>query len=166
MGKGHNEASKRRKSDKEEGRCSSISFSTPNLAFLTLPSLTVAQMALRAQVRSEGGVRIQFSASILKEGRLVLRLSSTPWLTLTPTFTRNLTSSPLSSGSTSPLTRLTSTSRPKFLPSPLLFGKVANQSAPIPSESTTSGACPPRTSSFTACRFSLLQYISNGFSSL
>ena len=64
--------------------------------------LTAAHNALRAQVRSEGGVRIQRSASILaaafifllsggekylKDGRLVLKLSSTPWLTLTPALT-------------------------------------------------------------------------------
>ena len=126
-GKDHETDSKRRNSAREEGRCSSINFSTPHLAFLTFPSLTWKRMdfqaytilvqylgyfarslltaahnALRAQVRSEGGVRIQRSASILaaafiilllggekylKDGRLVLKLSSTPWLTLTPALT-------------------------------------------------------------------------------
>ena len=148
--------------------------------------LTASHTAPRAQLRSEGGVRIQSSASILaaiqvisyfleaeavvylNEGRHVVRLSSTPWLTLTPAFTKSFTRSPLNWGSRSPLTLLTlwdnrtigeqfcrfckillkcltNTLKPKFLPSPLLFGNVAYHSAPLPSESTTSGACPPRT---------------------
>ena len=40
--------------------------------------------------------------------------------------------------------KLTKTLKPRFLPSPRLLGKVAYQSAPLPSKLTTFGMCPPR----------------------